>query len=350
MSSLSLRTLSKTFQGTGAVRGVSLDVTPGEFFAILGPSGCGKTTLLRLVAGYERPDAGSIVIDGQDVTSMRPQERGIGMVFQNYALFPHLTVHENVAFGLQTRGIPAEETRERVDRMLGKVRLSGKAAVAVTSLSGGEQQRVAVARALVLRPRLLLFDEPLSNLDAALRLSTREEIRILQREEGVTTLYVTHDQSEAMTLADRIAVMRSGSIEQVGPPRELYDLPASPFVAGFLGGANLVEGTTDGITFVAGELRIPLPPSHRGPAPGPATLAVKPEGVLLSEEGGEGSVPTRVVMREYLGFTTAFRLRVGETELRSVALSSSFTAGLEPGHTVGCAIDWTRATIFPGGA
>lgn len=204
MAALSIDGIVKAFGGLPAVRSVTLDIGSGEFFSLLGPSGCGKTTLLRIIAGFERPDSGTIVLDGIDITNVPPGERAIGMVFQNYALFPHLTLFENVAFGLRARHVPESEIRKRVEEALTRVALPGKGARSVTELSGGEQQRVAVARALVLRPRVLLFDEPLSNLDVALRVTTREEIRSLQRATGVTTVYVTHDQTEAMSLADRI--------------------------------------------------------------------------------------------------------------------------------------------------
>ncbi|MDH3253085.1 MAG: ABC transporter ATP-binding protein, partial [Ignavibacteria bacterium] len=238
MSTLSLHGISKHFPSTLAVRHVQIDIPAGQFFSILGPSGCGKTTLLRIIAGFENPTEGRIVIDGKDVTSVAPQRRGIGMVFQHYALFPHMTVFENVAYGLQTQKIPRAQIQSRVNQVLESVDLLGKTETPVPSLSGGEQQRVAVARALVIEPAILLFDEPLSNLDVSLRLRTREEIRSLQRKTGITTVYVTHDQGDAMSLSDRIAVMRQGVFEQVGSPFELYNIPQSPFVAQFLGDAN----------------------------------------------------------------------------------------------------------------
>jgi len=263
MAGLKLEGISKSFGRFAAVRPIRLEIRPGEFFAILGPSGCGKSTLLRMIAGYEQPDAGRVFLGETDITSLRPQDRGIGMVFQNYALFPHMTVFENVAFGLRARKVSGGSIREQVAAALESVSLSGKSDSSVPALSGGEQQRVAVARALVIRPRVLLFDEPLSNLDIALRLQTREEIRTLQRATGITTVYVTHDQGEAMSLADRIAVMRAGEVEQAGEPGILYNSPANSFVAEFLGGASLIDCHLDASARGVGWSGISLP--GRGP-------------------------------------------------------------------------------------
>lgn len=346
MAALSIDGIVKAFGGLPAVRSVTLDIGSGEFFSLLGPSGCGKTTLLRIIAGFERPDSGTIVLDGIDITNVPPGERAIGMVFQNYALFPHLTLFENVAFGLRARHVPESEIRKRVEEALTRVALPGKGARSVTELSGGEQQRVAVARALVLRPRVLLFDEPLSNLDVALRVTTREEIRSLQRATGVTTVYVTHDQTEAMSLADRIAVMRDGSVEQVGPPSSLYDAPATPFVAGFLGGANILQGRLEDGVFTAGGFALQVAPGSGGA--GRAVLAVKPEAIGLATGGsGAEGMPARVVAKEHLGFTTAFRLDAGGVTLKALALSSDVTGGLGPGSSVRIVIDVRRCSLFP---
>ena len=349
MATLSLHQVTKQFRGRAAVCGVDLDIASGEFFAVLGPSGCGKTTLLRLIAGYERADSGSIVLGGRDITHCHPRDREMGMVFQNYALFPQMTVFENVAFGLESRHMGDREVRDRVNGALDAVHMTQKATEPVTTLSGGEQQRVAVARALVLRPQVLLFDEPLSNLDAALRTSTREEIKTLQRESGVTTVYVTHDQGEGMTLADRIAVMRDGVVRQVGTPRELYEAPEDPFVAGFLGGANLLEGllSAEGI-FQQGAFRIVLPPSHYRP-PGRATLALKPEGILLAGEGIPGSVPARVDAVEYMGWMTTLRVASQGVSLRVMVPWLSGAVSLRRGMTIWFTIDWEKAFVFPGG-
>jgi len=340
MAFLSLRKLTKEFAGKAAVREASLEIPRGEFFSILGPSGCGKTTLLRMIAGFELPTSGSIVLNGNDVTSHAAQDRGIGMVFQNYALFPHMTVFENVAFGLQTQKKSVQEIAERVERILDAVRLREKTRLSVTTLSGGEQQRVAVARALVVEPSVLLLDEPLSNLDVALRLQTREEIRSLQRKTGITTVYVTHDQSEAMSLSDRIAVMNAGCVEQVGTPAEMYESPASPFVARFLGGANILR--------VAGSIAIPPEITVRG-GDG-LRVAVKPECISLLEKPAPGGPTCVIEEKEYLGFTTNFVIRVSSDRVRATMVSSEFSRRLKPGDEVGYAVDWSRSTAFPGGS
>src|SRR5215510_2613568 len=241
MPLLSLRNISRSFGSTRAVADVSLDVNQGEFFGLLGPSGCGKTTTLRMIAGLEKPDAGSIEFQNEDITNLPPERRGFGMVFQNYALFPHLNVFENVAFGLRARHKSKEEMNERVNSALELVQLPGYGKRAVDELSGGQQQRVAIARAIAIEPVLLLFDEPLSNLDVSLREETRSELRELVTRLGLTAVYVTHDQEEAFALCDRIAVMVRGEILQIGSPRELYEVPRSLAVASFLGRHNFIK-------------------------------------------------------------------------------------------------------------
>src|SRR4026208_2267595 len=241
MSLLSLNNLSKRFDKTPAVSEVSLDVERGEFFGLLGPSGCAKTTTLRMIAGMEKPDKGSILFDGKEITDLPPERRGFGMVFQNYALFPHLNVFENVAFGLRARHKSKEEMNERVNSALDLVKLPGYGKRAVDELSGGQQQRVAIARAIAIQPALLLFDEPLSNLDVSLREETRSELRELVNRLGLTAVYVTHDQEEAFALCDRISAMMGGKLMQTGRPRELYEQPSEISVAGFLGRNHLIQ-------------------------------------------------------------------------------------------------------------
>ena len=244
---LKLESLTKRFDGgVVAVADLSLEIARGEFLTLLGPSGCGKTTTLRMIAGFEAPTSGRILLDGRDVTGLAPQRRGFGMVFQNYALFPHLDVFENVAFGLKTRGVPKAEVRRRVEEALALVDLAGYGKRRVQELSGGQQQRVALARALAPEPPVLLLDEPLSNLDAALRERTRGELRALLERIGITAIFVTHDQEEAFALSDRIALMEGGRLQQVGTPEELYTRPVNPFVASFLGRANFLDGTVLG--------------------------------------------------------------------------------------------------------
>lgn len=281
-----LEHLVKRFGATRAVDGVSLRVAPGELFFLLGPSGCGKTTLLRMVAGFCLPDEGRVVLGGEDITQVPPHRRDTGMVFQSYALWPHLSVARNVAFGLEMRRLPRGEIRRRVDEALAAVRLADRAAHRPNQLSGGQQQRVALARALVVQPRCLLLDEPLSNLDAKLRLEMRGEIRRICKQAGLTSLYVTHDQKEALSIADRIAVMRDGRIEQVGAPLEVYRRPVSVFAAGFLGEANFLEGAVrrcEGgrwtIGTEAGEM-VCAAPAGAAPATGAAvTLCLRPEAL-----------------------------------------------------------------------
>src|SRR5690606_8902824 len=285
---LSLEALSKRFGSTVAVRDLSLEVPAGEFLSLLGPSGCGKTTTLRMIAGFETPTSGRILLGGRDVTGLPPQRRGMGMVFQNYALFPHLDVFENVAFGLKAKSVPAAEIRSRVLDALARVDLAGYEKRSVQALSGGQQQRVALARALAPEPPLLLLDEPLSNLDAALRERTREELRALLKRIGITAIFVTHDQEEAFALSDRIAVLRDGLLQQVGTPGELYRSPGNPFVAASGGQASclpariLSVGGEYGGGEVAGGGRWR---ARRGDGadPGPARVMVRPESLRMAD-------------------------------------------------------------------
>jgi spermidine/putrescine transport system ATP-binding protein/putrescine transport system ATP-binding protein len=285
---ISIRNLTKRFASVVAVDDVTFDISPNEFFALLGPSGCGKTTLLRMLAGLERPTAGEIVIDGQDMAFTPPNRRPVNMVFQSYAVFPHMTVEQNVAYGLKVVGTPRAEIATRVGDALAMVQLSELAARRPDQLSGGQRQRVALARALVKRPKVLLLDEPLSALDAKLRDQMRMELTRLQQSVGITFIIVTHDQDEALSMADRIAVMEHGRISQLASPSELYDQPVSRFVADFIGKVNLIEaevvGTSDsGLVCEAKGLgRVTLP--HRGHAAGAVAIAIRPEKLTLSTE------------------------------------------------------------------
>ncbi|WP_420116698.1 ABC transporter ATP-binding protein [Micromonospora sp.] len=297
--------LRREFGSFTALEGLDLDVPAGEFVALLGPSGCGKSTALNLLAGLLDPTAGTISLDGRRIDRLPPEQRGIGMVFQNYALFPHLTVTDNIAFGLRMRGCPKPERAERVRRALDLVRLRAQADRYPRQLSGGQQQRVAIARAVVVEPRLVLMDEPLSNLDASLRLDLRTEIRVLHQQLGLTTIYVTHDQTEALSLADRLVVLRDGAVQQVGTPAEVYERPANAFVAGFVGYRNSLPGTLAGGVFDAGDLvlRVGGHGTDR-PAPGPAVAMIRPEDLLLVREPTTGSgneVPLDVRVCEYQG-------------------------------------------------
>jgi iron(III) transport system ATP-binding protein len=327
--------VSKRFGATLAVDDVSLTVEPGEFLTLLGPSGCGKTTTLRVVAGLEEPTAGRVVIDGEDVTDRPPHARDVSMVFQSYALFPHLTVFENVAYGLRSLRRPPAEVARAVSEALDLVGMAALASRAPAALSGGQQQRVALARALVLRPRVLLFDEPLSNLDAKLRKRMRGEIRALQRATAITALYVTHDQTEALAMSDRIAVMAHGRIEQLGSAAEVYARPATRFVAEFIGDANFfaveIRGRDpSGITVRLGPLDIRVPGA--GPGAGQAVLVVRPEAVRL-RPAGSGSAPSgelggQVRQAAYLGSAGEY---VVDTEVGPVTASDPVMAeGLLP--------------------
>ena len=312
--------LSKRFGAVVAVDTVTLEIADGELFTLLGPSGCGKTTLLRLIAGFHRPDAGRVRFGDRDVTDLPPYARNIGMVFQNYALWPHMTVFQNIAYGLRLRRLRGPALAARVEEGLRKVNLSGLGARYPGQLSGGQQQRVALARALVLNPDILLLDEPLSNLDAKIRLQVRAEIRTLQQELGITTVYVTHDQEEALSLSDRVAVMREGRVLQLGPPRELYERPRTRFVADFVGTNNLVAGRVaegDGEALVVetalGRLRAQPPRAGSPLGMGqPCVLAIRPENVAVSAPGavpapsGGNRCAGRIVLASYLGNTLRY--------------------------------------------
>ncbi|MDD5679407.1 MAG: ABC transporter ATP-binding protein [Kiritimatiellae bacterium] len=317
---ITLANLTKRFGTVTAVDGVSLEIGNGECFFLLGPSGCGKTTLLRMIAGFCAPDDGRILFNGQPVNDLPPHRRNTGMVFQNYALWPHLTVFDNVAFGLTVpgRSYPAPERRERVERMLATMHMQDLAQRKPNRLSGGQQQRVALARALVIDPACLLLDEPLSNLDAKLRLEMRVEIRRLVKSMGITTIYVTHDQKEALSMADRCAVLRQGRVEQIGSPRDLYERPANRFVADFIGGANLVPGKVRVVTagfatvvtafgeWTARNLRDAFLPDMA------VALAIRPEALRLRAPPGAGlnCFAGRLTETIYLGEATESWIRM----------------------------------------
>ena len=294
-----LEQVSRSFGELKAVDGVSLEIPSGSFFSLLGPSGCGKSTTLRIISGFEAPDSGRILIGDEDVTDLQARRRPTAMVFQNYALFPHMTVGQNVAYGLKVRKLSAPDVKRKVDDALRRVDLSGFADTPVTSLSGGQQQRTALARAVAIEPRVILFDEPLSNLDVALRHQTRAELKSLQHRLGLTSIYVTHDQEEALALSDQLAVMRAGRIVQTGKPTDLYREPATAFVASFLGGSNIVTSAA-AIHALAGT------EGQDGKA-----LSIRPEHI---ETGADNGTPARVIGRQFLGMTTELTLETaGET-------------------------------------
>ena len=310
---IEIQGVTKRFGAVTAVDRVDLTVADGELFTLLGPSGCGKTSLLRLLAGFYQPDAGTIRFGDRVVNGLPPYERRIGMVFQNYALWPHMTVADNIGYGLRLRKLPALEVQARRQEGLRKVNLLGFEARYPGQLSGGQQQRVALARALVLNPDILLLDEPLSNLDAKIRIQVRAEIRRLQQELRITTIYVTHDQEEALSLSDRVAVMRDGHVLQVGPPKELYERPRTRFVADFVGTNNLVPGEVQGGGGRGGDLVVstalgPLRAVASGAVSGHCVLAVRPENVALGAPaaGAGNRVDGRVSLVSYLGNTLRY--------------------------------------------
>ena len=316
MGYLELTGIQKRFGTTSAVEDFNLVAERGEFISFLGPSGCGKTTTLRMIAGFERPTAGRILIDGVDVTDRAPNKRDVGMVFQSYALFPNMTVADNIGFGLKVRKRSADQIRKRVDELLEIVNLPDKGKRYPYQLSGGQQQRVALARALAFEPQVLLLDEPLSALDAKIRVALRHEIRSIQRQLGITTVYVTHDQEEALSLSDRVVVMSEGRMEQVGTPFEIYNFPATAFVASFVGTLNVLPGVvTDaakgGLTLSGQPVRIAR--AFEGSLGHEVTVALRPEMVSLGADpsGGENHLTGKVTDVSFLGSIVRIRVALG---------------------------------------
>jgi putative spermidine/putrescine transport system ATP-binding protein len=351
---LSLHRLRKEYGAVVAVDDLSFEVGRGEVVCLLGPSGCGKTTTLRAVAGFVTPTAGEIRIEGAPVAHLPPYRRDTGMVFQHYALFPHLSVADNVGFGLRSLGVPRAERDARVREMLAMVELGDLAHRLPRELSGGQQQRVALARALALRPAVLLLDEPLSNLDAQLRIRMREEVRVLVKRLEMTTLFVTHDQEEALVLADRIVVMNRGRVEQIGGPHEIYERPATRFVAEFIGLCNLFEGTVhaverDGLTVeTARGLRLRATPAVPGAVPGQrVVVAIRPEHIAPAPTGDvPNRLRARVATSTYLGAVSRHRVAAGGEELllEGHALQA---APLGPGTEVELAVDPAHVRLLP---
>jgi len=330
---VALEGVEKAYGSVRALAGIDLGVIEGELLALLGPSGCGKTTTLNVIAGFAAPDRGRVLIDGADVTTRPAWQRGLGIVFQSYALFPHMTVAENVAFGLRERGVAPAEIAASVTEALALVRLPGVATLRPAQLSGGMQQRVALARALVIRPRVLLLDEPLAALDRKLRESMRAELKEIQRVVGITTIFVTHDQHEALGLADRIAVMNAGRIEQLGPPREVYERPATRFVADFIGASTLLEAhALDARTVeIGGGLRVDVRLPRPLVAGERVRLLIRPERVELGE--GAGMLAARVSGVMYLGDHTEVQVELSS----GVRLLATVRAAppLGPGDPIG---------------
>ena len=312
-----------------ALDGLTLDIAPGELVALLGPSGCGKTTALRSLAGLDDPDSGRVVVDGRDITDMPANQRDMGVVFQAYSLFPNMTAHDNVAYGLRLRGTGAADRKRRVDELLELVGLGRHAAHYPHQLSGGQQQRVALARALAIRPKVLLLDEPLSALDAKVRRLLREEIRRIQLMVGTTTLFVTHDQEEALALGDRVGVMSAGRLEQIAPPDELYDRPRTAFVAEFVGLTNRLPGVAhDGVVDVLGST---VPLLQGSAEPGPVTALVRPEAVKLMPDE---DATARVLAISFLGSLCRVQVTNSDGTLVVAQTSAQEASGLRPGTAV----------------
>lgn len=376
MTPVSVRNIVKRFGAVRALDNVSVEVQQGELFFLLGPSGCGKTTLLRSIAGFYTPDEGSIHFGTRDVTHVPPQKRNCAMVFQNYALWPHMTVEANVAFGLAVRNVPRAERSRRAAEALEMVRMGNYARRKPNQLSGGQQQRVALARALVVRPDCLLLDEPLSNLDAKLRLEMRSEIQRLCKEFGLTGIYVTHDQKEALSIADRMAVLFAGRIAQLGPPRELYCRPANAQIADFLGETNFIRGSIRSRLGDEFTLSTPLgdlnASSHDREIPDSASdclLSIRPEAVDIEEvcpstltirphtrdpqhrsvAPGPNRFSARIVDRLYLGETAQLTLSVGDYTLRANVLERTRHEPIHPGGYVMCRVDPRDVVILPKG-
>jgi putative spermidine/putrescine transport system ATP-binding protein len=329
-ATVEFRGLRREFGPTVALDGLDLTVRPGEFLALLGPSGCGKTTALRMLAGFEHPDSGQVLVDGEDVTRVPAHRRDAGMVFQSYSLFPHLSALDNVAFGLRMRKVRSAERRARAAELLELVGLADKGERFPHQLSGGQQQRIALARALALRPRVLLLDEPLSALDAKVRLTLREEIRRLQQELGITTLFVTHDQEEALSVADRVAVMNAGRLEQCAEPAELYGRPATAFVAEFVGTMSRIPGVLAGGDVEVLGQRLPVD----GPVPDAAEVdvLVRPEAVRLHADEASGAA--RVVATAFLGAVVRLTVRLADGTEVKADLPAHEAAGLGAGAAV----------------
>jgi putative spermidine/putrescine transport system ATP-binding protein len=330
-TSVSLRELTRAFGPARALDGMSLEIAPGELVALLGPSGCGKTTALRIVAGFETADSGEVLVDGRDVSGRPAARRDMGMVFQSYSLFPNMSALDNVGFGLRMRKASATVRRRKAGELLEMVGLSAQSGQFPHQLSGGQQQRVALARALAIEPRVLLLDEPLSALDAKVRLQLREQIRTLQQRLGTTTLFVTHDQEEALSMADRVGVMRAGKLEQVAAPDELYDRPATAFVAEFVGTMNRLPGALTGDGSAVAVLGSTVPVQDGGPSSGPVAVLVRPENLTVTPVAAGNGI---VFLRTFLGATSRITVLLSGDVQVLVDVPSTHAAAMTPGASV----------------
>jgi len=343
-TSVSLRNLTRVFGATRALDDMSLEIAPGELVALLGPSGCGKTTALRIVAGFEFADSGEVLVDGRDVSGVPASKRDMGMVFQSYSLFPNMSALDNVAFGLRMRKVTGSARRKRAAELLDMVGLAPQAGQFPHQLSGGQQQRVALARALAVEPRVLLLDEPLSALDAKVRLQLREQIRTLQQRLGTTTLFVTHDQEEALSMSDRVGVMRAGRLEQLAEPAELYSRPATAFVAEFVGTMNRLPAELGGGGTVVTVLGATVPAQEGAPASGPVDALIRPESLTVAAaEDGNGIVTART----FLGAVSRVAVRLsGDTEV-AVDVSSAVALEMVPGTAVQVGVPAVPVLVAP---
>ncbi len=335
-SGVELKNVVMTFGEQTVLHNINLMIQPGSLTTLLGPSGCGKTTILRLIAGLELPTSGQVFLGDEDVSVLSASQRDVGMVFQSYALFPHMTVGENVGYGLKMMGIAPDDRTIRIKESLDSVGLDGYQSRFIDQLSGGQQQRVALARALVLKPKVMLFDEPLSNLDSKLRRQMREDIRRLQQELAVTAVYVTHDQDEALAVSDEVVVMKEGGIAQQGSPKHLYLSPNSKFVATFMGDANIVEGeilSVDGKSIIKiGDIEIEADLSMENYKDGKTLVAIRPEALSLIRSTTEPSLKGTVISRAYIGASTEYRIKVDDKEL--FLISPTGSEEFELGETV----------------
>ncbi len=337
--------VTKAYGKNIVIQGLSAEIQPGEFFTLLGPSGCGKTTLLRMIIGFNSIEGGEIRVDGKVINQIPTNRRNMGMVFQNYAVFPHMSVRDNVAYGLKTRHVPKAERYKRADEILKLVKIDDYADRMPTQLSGGQQQRVALARAIVIQPEVLLMDEPLSNLDAKLRVEMRNVIKRIQRQVGITTVYVTHDQEEALAISDRIAVMHGGVIQQIGTPKHIYQRPANEFVSSFIGLSNFVDAENENGTLDFGcGYRVPMS-TLRADAGRKVCVAVRPEEFLI-RSAEEPGIPATVRSSVFLGMTQHYFLTLGEEKEIEVVVPSDRSDLIPDGEKVSLQIVADKVNVF----
>ena len=344
--SIQINNVTKAYGDNVVIRGLSAEIRPGEFFTLLGPSGCGKTTLLRMIIGFNTIEEGEILVDGKVINSIPTNKRNMGMVFQNYAVFPHMNVRDNVAYGLKTRHVSRAERRKQADEILELVKISQYADRMPAQLSGGQQQRVALARAIVIRPEVLLMDEPLSNLDAKLRVEMRNVIKNLQRKVGITTVYVTHDQEEALAVSDRIAVMNGGVIQQVGSPKHIYQRPANEFVASFIGLNNMLDGTVTGESVKLSEnYAAPVPGVKEG-TEGAVHVSVRPEDFII-RPAGEPGILARVESSVFLGMSLHYFVKLTDSGKEAeIVVPSDLTEILPDGADISLQVIPEKINLF----